>query len=237
MSVVHEESTFTYAESRDKVELDLPDNSVKEHLSIVNCGHDVGSGRSVMDGQKETSAYTYVEMRDKVEPDLPDYSVKEHLSIVYCGHDVGSGRSAMEGQKDYPRILRLQHYLLDTWPTITIELVNLFITMVGNDSRSVASERTIFVEIVKGLGSMQRDIGQGQTIRILQVLPTRILNWMLSNTTMTRKHERSVLPIDVPPVPCQACPRIQTTFPHKWQVRTAHQSNEKIYATTTPLSS
>ena len=116
---------------------------------------------------------TRVEMRDKIEPDLPDHSVK-HLSIVYCGHGVGSGRSAMEGQKDYPRILRLHHYLLDTWPTITIELVSLTIAMVGNDSRSVASERTIFVEIVKGLGSMQSDIAQGQTIRVLQVLPTRI---------------------------------------------------------------
>ena len=51
---------------------------------------------------------------------------------------------------------------------------------------------------------------------------------MLSNTTITRKHERSVLPIDIPPVPCQACPRIQTTFPHKWQIRTAHQSNENF---------
>ena len=51
---------------------------------------------------------------------------------------------------------------------------------------------------------------------------------MLSNTTITRKHERSVLPVDIPPVPCQACPRTQTTFSQKWQIRTAHQSNEKF---------
>ena len=176
-----ETSTYTYVEMRIKVVPDLPDNSVKEHLPIVNCGHDVGSGRSVMDGQKETSTYTYVEMRVKVVPDLPDNSGKEHLSIINCGHDVGSGRSAMEGQKDYPSTLRLHHYLLDTWPTITIELVNLIIAMVGNDSRSVASERTIFVKIVKELGSTQSDIDQDQTIRVLQVLPTRILNWMLRN--------------------------------------------------------
>ena len=37
MSDVHEESTYTYAEMRDKVVLDLPDNSVKEHLSIASC--------------------------------------------------------------------------------------------------------------------------------------------------------------------------------------------------------
>ena len=54
MSDVHEESTHTYVEMRVKVALDLPDNSGKEHLSIVNCGHDVGSGRSAMEGQKET---------------------------------------------------------------------------------------------------------------------------------------------------------------------------------------
>ena len=145
-----ETSAYTYVEMLDKVEPDLPDNSVKEHLSIVNCGHDVGSGRYVMDGQKETSTYTIVEMCIKVVPDLPDNSVKEHLPIVNCGHDVGSGRSAMEGQKDYPSILRLHQYLLDTWPTITIELVNLIIAMVGNDSRSVASERTISVENSQG---------------------------------------------------------------------------------------
>ena len=104
----------------DEVVPDLPDNSVKEHLSIVNCGHDVGSGRSVMEGQKVTSAYVYAETRVKVVLDLPDNSGKEHLAIVNCGHDDGSG------------------------PTITIELVNLIISMVGNDSRIVASERTIF---------------------------------------------------------------------------------------------
>ena len=91
MSDVPEESTHTHAELRDKVVPDLPDSSVKEHLSIVNYRHDVGSGRSVMEGHKVTSAYTYVETRDKVVPDLPDNSVKEHLSIVNCGHDVGSG--------------------------------------------------------------------------------------------------------------------------------------------------
>ena len=246
MGDVHEESSYTYVEMRDKVVPDLPDNSVKEHLSIVNCGHDVGSGRSAMEGQNKTSTYTYVDMRDKVIPDLPDNSGKEHLSIVNCGHDVGSGRSAMEGQnktstytyvdmrdkvipdlpdnsgkenlsivncghdvssgmgtdgeltqrvveksrpnstsnneidlwmkvyeQDYPSILKLHHYFLETWSTITIELVNPSIATVGIDSRSVASERTIFV-VVKELGSMQGVIDQGQTIRVLLVFPTRM---------------------------------------------------------------
>ena len=42
MSDVDVESTYTYVGMRDKVVPDLPDNAVKEHLSIVNCGHDVG---------------------------------------------------------------------------------------------------------------------------------------------------------------------------------------------------
>ena len=114
-----------------------------------------------MSAVHQESIYMYVEMRDKVKPDLPDNSGKEHLAIGNCRQNVGSGRSAMEGQKDDPSILRLHHYLLDTWPTITIELVNLIIAMVGNDSRSVASERTIFVEIIKEIGSMQSDVDQG----------------------------------------------------------------------------
>ena len=32
----------------------------------------------------------------------------------------------------------------------------------------------------------------------------------------------------IPPDPCQVCPRIQITFPYKWQIRTAHQSNKNF---------
>ena len=101
-------------------------------------------------------------------------------------------------EQDYPSILRLHHYFLETWPTITIELVNPIIAMVGNDSRSVASERTIFVEVVKEHGSMQSVIDQGQTIRVLHVFPTIIFKWMLSKTTTTtRDHEKAVLPVAI----------------------------------------
>ena len=82
MSDVHEESTYTYVEMRDKVEPDLPDNSVNEHLSIVSCGHDVGSGRSVMERQKETSANAHVEMRDKVEPDDMIHMGSDHTCVM-----------------------------------------------------------------------------------------------------------------------------------------------------------
>ena len=87
----------------------------------------------------------------------------------------------------------------------------------------MASERTIFVEAVKELGSMQSVIDQGQTIRVLHVFPTGIFKWMLSNTTKTRDRDKSVSPVAIPPVPCQAC-----LFPTQVQIRTAHQSNEKF---------
>ena len=73
-------------------------------------------------------------------------------------------------EQDYQSILRLRQYFLETWPTITIELVNPITAMVGDDSRSVTSEFTFFVEEVKELGSMQSDIDHGQTIRVLQLV-------------------------------------------------------------------
>ena len=51
---------------------------------------------------------------------------------------------------------------------------------------------------------------------------------MRSNTTITGDHKETVFLDVILPVACQACPRTQTTFPHKWQIRTAHQSNEKF---------
>ena len=55
MSDVPGQATCPFVEMRDKVVPDLPDNSGKEHLSIVNCGHDFGGGRSTIEGQKEIS--------------------------------------------------------------------------------------------------------------------------------------------------------------------------------------
>ena len=52
MSDVPGQATYPFVEMRDKVVPDLPDNSGK--VSIVNCGRDVGGGRSTMEGQKET---------------------------------------------------------------------------------------------------------------------------------------------------------------------------------------
>ena len=54
MSDVPGQATYPFVDMRDKVVPGLPDNSGKEHLSIVNCGHDVGGGRSTMEEQKET---------------------------------------------------------------------------------------------------------------------------------------------------------------------------------------
>ena len=39
MSDVTERTTYPFVERRDKVLPDMPADSEKEHLSIVNCGH------------------------------------------------------------------------------------------------------------------------------------------------------------------------------------------------------
>ena len=154
-------------EIRDKVVPDLPDNSGKEHLSIVSCGHDVGSGRSAMEGQNET----FQEMMG-TDGELTQRVVEKSRANSTSNNEIDLWMKVYE--QDYPSILRLHHYFLETWPTITIELVNPIIATVGNDSRSVASERTIFVDVVKELGPMQGVIDQDQTIRVLHVFPTRI---------------------------------------------------------------
>ena len=160
-------TTYTYVEMRDKVVPDLPGNSGKEHLSIVNCGHDVGSGRSAMEGQKET----FQEMTG-TDGELTQRVVEKSRANSTSNNEIDLWVKVYE--QDYPSILRLHHYFLETWPTITIEHVNPIVAMVGNDSRSVASERTICVEVAKELGSMQSVIDQGQTIRVLHVFPSRI---------------------------------------------------------------
>ena len=78
-------------------------------------------------------------------------------------------------------------------------------------SHNMANEQMIFVDVVKELGSMQGILGPVQTALVFHVCPVRILDWMLSNTTSTRDYEKSVLPVVIPPDPCQVCPRIQIT--------------------------
>ena len=50
---------------------------------------------------------------------------------------------------------------------------------------------------------------------------------MRSNTTITGDHKETVVLDAILLVACQACPRTQTTFPHKWQIRTVHEENEE----------
>ena len=49
---------------------------------------------------------------------------------------------------------------------------------------------------------------------------------MLSNTTITRDHKKTVFPVVILLVTCRVFTRIQNTFPCKWQLRAAHQSNK-----------
>ena len=102
---------------RDKVVPVLPDNSGKEHLSIVNCGHDVRSGRSAMEGQKETFQVmmgTDAELTQRVveksranstsnneidlwmkvyEQDYPEYPETPSLFPGNLAHDYGWARA------------------------------------------------------------------------------------------------------------------------------------------------
>ena len=136
-----------------------------------------------MEGQKET----FQEMMG-TDGELTQRVVEKSRANSTSNNEIDLWVKVYE--QDYPSILRLHHYL-----------VNPIIAMVGNDFRSMASESTILVEVVKELGSMQSVIDQCQTIRVLHAFPTRILKWMLSNTTITRDHKSS-LPVAIPLVPC-----------------------------------
>ena len=72
------------------------------------------------------------------------------------------------------------------------------------------------------------DLVTVQDALAFHVCPSRILKRMPSNTTISRDHKKSVLPVVILPVTCRVLPRIQTTLPYKWQLRTAHQSNKNF---------
>ena len=72
------------------------------------------------------------------------------------------------------------------------------------------------------------DLVTGQDAFVFHVCPIRILKRVLSNTTITRDTKNQFSPVVVPPVTCQVFPRFQITLPHKWQLRTAHQSNQNF---------
>ena len=72
------------------------------------------------------------------------------------------------------------------------------------------------------------DLVTGQDASVFHVCPIRIWKRMPSNTTITRDHKKSVFPVVILPVTCRVFPRIQTTLPCKWQLRTVHQSNKNF---------
>ena len=80
------------------------------------------------------------------------------------------------------------------------------------------------------LESYLKDLVTEQDALAFHVCPIQIKKKkrMRSNTTITGDHKKTVFPDAILPAACQACPRTQTTSPHKWQIRTAHQSNEKF---------
>ena len=106
-------TTYTYVEMRDKVVPDLPGNSGKEHLSIVNCGHDVGSGRSVMEGQKET----FQEMIG-TDGELTLRVVEKSRANSTSNNQIDLWVKVYE--QDYPSILRLHHFSWKLGPRLRL---------------------------------------------------------------------------------------------------------------------
>ena len=117
MSDVPGQATYPFVEMRDKVLPNLPDDSGKEHLSIVICGHDVGGGRSTMEGQKET----FQGMMEK-DGEQTQCAVAKSRANSTSDKEVDLWMEVCE--QGYPSILRLHHYFLETQPMIAMELVD-----------------------------------------------------------------------------------------------------------------
>ena len=116
MSDAPGQATYPFVEMRDKVVPDLPDNSGKEHLSIANCGHDVGGGRSTIEGQKEI-----FQGMMEIDGEQTQSAVAKPRANSTSDNEVDLWMKVCE--QGHTNILRL-HYFLETRPMIAIELVD-----------------------------------------------------------------------------------------------------------------
>ena len=103
MSDVHRQATYPFVEMRDNVVPDFPDNSGKEHLSIVNCGHDVGDSRSTIVGQKET-----FQGMMEIDGEQAQCAVAKPRSNSTSDNEVDLWMKVCE--QGHPNILRLHHH-------------------------------------------------------------------------------------------------------------------------------
>ena len=120
MSDAPGQATYPFVEMRDKVVPDLPDNSGKEHLSIVNCGRDVSGGRSTMEESMEGHKETFQGMME-IDGEQTQCAVAKSRANSTSDNEVDLWMKVCE--QGYPSILRLHYYFLATRPMIAMELV------------------------------------------------------------------------------------------------------------------
>ena len=149
------QAIYPSVEMRDKVVPDLPDNSAKEHLSIVKCGHDVGGGRSTMEGQKET-----FQGMMEIDGEQTQCAVAKSRANSTSDNEVGHWMKVC-GQ-GYPSILRLHHYFLEIRPMVAMEFVypNIACTAMACTAKE-ASTDMVHYNIIDAPG--HRDFISAQT--------------------------------------------------------------------------
>ena len=109
MSDVPGQATFPFVDTCVKVVPDLPDNSGKEHLSIVKCGDDVGGCWSTTEGQKEI-----FQGMIEIDDEQTQRAVAKPRTNSSLDNEVDLWRRVCE--QGHPTILRLHHYFLETRP-------------------------------------------------------------------------------------------------------------------------
>ena len=253
MSDVHEESTYTFAELRDKVVLDLPDNSVKEHLSIVNCGHDVGSGDEkrgqVMSDTNDLTEqlHTVPDTDDKfiglVLFDLVHYAMAAFGGAACCSV-THSGATPIDIVNSQMQLKPAKYTSI-----ITVDKNNIS----AEGSGALLTDETTMQKVTKAirqnLGTSPSEMSKDVVLTLSLVFDSAIVvvsptecpdsefnpesclkdpKRMRSNTTNAGDLEKSVFLYAILPGVCPACPRILTTSPNERQIRSVQQSHGKF---------
>ena len=133
---------------RDKVAPFLPDNSGKEHLSIVNCALDVGGSRSAMEEQKET-----FQGMMETDGEQTQCAVAKSRANSTSDNEVDLWMKVRE--QGNPSILKLHHYFLETRPMIVMGLVDPIIVCTAMAcTAKEASTDMVYYNIIDARGHM-----------------------------------------------------------------------------------
>ena len=85
------------------------------------------------------------------------------------------------------------------------------------------------------LESYLNDLVTVQDALAFHVCPFRLFKGMLSNTTITRDHKKTVFPVVIRPVTCRVFPRTQNTLPCKWQLATTPPNSRTTTSSSLPM--